>query len=223
MIVAEHIHKAYDNGSRRVRVLDDLNLTVPGGDFVAITGRSGAGKSTLLQVLGCLDVPTSGRYRLAGREVSRLTETELAEIRNRRLGFIFQASHFIEYLDLVDNVALHGFYSREHDESACRRRARELLTEVGLAHRLDHKPAELSGGERQRAAVARALFGDPDLILADEPTGNLDEKNSAVFANLMRDLNRDGITILMVTHDATMASVASRQLILREGQLISVQ
>ena len=219
MIVVEHLYKSYDQGTRHVEVLADLNLQVPEGDFVAITGSSGAGKSTLLQLLGCLDNPTSGRYRLAGREVSRLSEGELAQIRNKRIGFIFQTSHFIDYLDLVDNVALHGFYGGDYDEEACRRRARDLLTEVGLGHRLGHKPAELSGGERQRAAVARALFGEPDLILADEPTGNLDQKNGAVFADLMRTLNAAGITILMVTHDAHMAGVASRQLQLSDGQL----
>jgi len=219
MIVAEHLCKSYDLGHRRVEVLNDLSLRVPAGDFVAITGRSGAGKSTLLQLLGCLDIPSSGEYRLAGDAVSRLSEGELAEVRNKRIGFIFQTSHFIDYLDLVDNVALHGFYAGDYDEPDCRRHARELLTKVGLAHRLTHRPAELSGGERQRAAVARALFGNPDLILADEPTGNLDSKNGAVFASLMRDLNRDGITILMVTHDATMAGIATRQLDLRDGQL----
>lgn len=219
MIVAENLRKRYEQGTRCVEVLDDLSLNVPAGDFVAITGSSGAGKSTLLQLLGCLDNPTSGRYWLAGNEVSRLTEGELAQVRNKRIGFIFQTSHFIDYLDLVDNVALHGFYGGDYDEAACRERARESLTDVGLGHRLEHKPAELSGGERQRAAVARALFGGPDLILADEPTGNLDQANGAVFADLMRSLNADGITILMVTHDAAMAAIASRQLCLRDGRL----
>ncbi|MFQ5634940.1 MAG: ABC transporter ATP-binding protein [Gammaproteobacteria bacterium] len=219
MIVAEHLTKSYDQGHRHVEVLSDLSLRVPAGDFVAITGSSGVGKSTLLQLLGCLDNPSSGRYWLGGREVSRLTEGELARVRNTRIGFIFQTSHFIDYFDLVDNVALHGFYGGEYDETACRGRARELLTRVGLAHRLDHKPAELSGGERQRAAVARALFGSPDLILADEPTGNLDGKNGAVFAELMRTLNEDGITIVMVTHDSGMARIARRRLSLQDGQL----
>jgi len=219
MIVAEHLSKSYDQGHRHVEVLKDLSLRVPAGDFVAITGSSGAGKSTLLQLLGCLDNPSTGQYWLGGREVSGLTESELAQVRNKRIGFIFQTSHFIDYLDLVDNVALHGFYGGDYDEPACRRHARELLTRVGLSHRLTHKPAELSGGERQRAAVARALFGNPDLILADEPTGNLDRDNGSVFAELMRTLNRDGITIVMVTHDSGMAEIASRQLCLQEGQL----
>ncbi len=219
MIVADQLCKSYDLGHRRVEVLSNLNLHVPSGDFVAITGRSGAGKSTLLQLLGCLDNPSSGEYRLAGKAISRLSESELAHVRNKRIGFIFQTSHFIDYLDLVDNVALHGFYAGDYDESTCRKRARDLLTRVGLEHRLTHKPAELSGGERQRAAVARALFGNPDLILADEPTGNLDEKNGAVFADLMQELNDDGITILMVTHDAKMAEIASRRLDLRDGRL----
>ena len=219
MIVAERLTKSYDQGHRHIEVLNDLSLNVPAGDFVAITGSSGAGKSTLLQLLGCLDNPSSGHYWLAGREVSQLTEGELARVRNTSIGFIFQTSHFIDYLNLVDNVALHGFYGREYDEPACRHRARELLTDVGLGHRLTHKPAELSGGERQRAAVARALFSSPDLILADEPTGNLDHENGSVFADLMRALNADGITIVMVTHDSGMADIASRQLCLRDGQL----
>lgn len=217
MIVADQLSKSYDQGHRHVDVLQGLSLRVAAGEFVAISGRSGAGKSTLLQLLGCLDNPTSGRYWLAGDEVSELTEAELAKVRNQRIGFVFQTSHFIDYLDLVDNVALHGFYAADYDEPACRSRARNLLREVGLGHRLTHKPAELSGGERQRAALARALFGNPNLILADEPTGNLDAENAAVLARIMLDLNRNGITILLVTHDPEMAQIAGRQLRLEDG------
>jgi len=223
LIVAENLSKSYDQGHRHVAVLNDLNLRVAPGEFVAISGRSGAGKSTLLQLLGCLDNPTSGRYWLAGDEVSELTEGELAQVRNQQIGFVFQTSHFIDYLDLVDNVALHGFYAPGYDETACRARARELLCEVGLDHRLTHKPAELSGGERQRAALARALFGNPKLILADEPTGNLDGENAAVLAKIMLDLNRQGITILLVTHDTEMAQIAERQLCLDNGGIQPVR
>ena len=222
MIVAEHLNKTYHQGTRQVDVLDDLSINVAAGEFVAITGRSGAGKSTLLQVLGCLDVPTSGRYWLAGDEVSHLDETALAKVRNQRIGFIFQTSHFIDYLDLVDNVALHGFYAADYDEEQCRARARELLTDVGLGHRLHHLPAELSGGERQRAAVARALFGEPDLILADEPSGNLDRENAERLGEILTALHGQGITILLVTHDGDMARYASRQLRLEDGVLVEV-
>ena len=219
MIIADRINKAYEQGHRRVAVLRNLSLQVESGEFVAISGRSGAGKSTLLQLLGCLDNPSSGRYWLGGDEVSEMSEAELARIRNRKIGFVFQTSHFIDYLDLVDNVALHGFYAQEYDEPSCRARARALLDEVGLGHRLSHKPAELSGGERQRAALARALFGNPKLILADEPTGNLDSENAAILARIMLELNRKGITILLVTHDSDMARIAQRQLRLVDGGL----
>lgn len=222
MIIAERICKTYEQGTRRVEVLDGLSLNIARGEFAAITGRSGSGKSTLLQVLGCLDVPTSGRYWLAGDEVSQLDEGALARVRNQRIGFIFQTSHFIDYLDLVDNVALHGFYAAEYDEAGCRAHARDLLTDVGLGHRLHHLPAELSGGERQRAAVARALFGRPDLILADEPSGNLDRDNAERLGGILAELHQQGITILLVTHDGDMARFARRQLRLEDGVLVEV-
>lgn len=220
MIVAQDICKTYRQGTRSVEVLNGLSIEVARGEFAAITGRSGAGKSTLLQLLGCLDVPSSGRYWLAGDEVSRLDEAALARVRNQRIGFIFQTSHFIDYLDLVDNVALHGFYAADYDETQCRARARELLTDVGLGHRLHHLPAELSGGERQRAAVARALFGRPDLILADEPSGNLDRDNAARLGEILTGLHGSGITILLVTHDGEMARYARRRLHLEHGALV---
>lgn len=220
MISVTNLQKSYHQATRRVDVLADLNLEVAAGEFISITGESGAGKSTLLQVLGCLDIPSSGSYCLAGKEVAELTEVELAAVRNEHIGFIFQTSHFIDYLDLVDNVALHGFYAPDYDEDRCRHRATELLTEVGLGHRLHHLPAELSGGERQRAAVARALFGAPALILADEPTGNLDRDNSSRMAQLLMSLNRAGMTILLVTHDTRLADIAARRLHLAGGKLL---
>ncbi len=203
-------------------MLDQLSVTIAEGDFVAIMGQSGAGKSTLLQLLGCLDAPTSGDYWLNGRRVSQLPEAKLADVRNQCIGFVFQTSHFIDYLDLIDNVALPGFYSADIDHDECRQRAKALLHEVGLGHRLDHKPGELSGGERQRAAIARALFSSPQLILADEPTGNLDEENTQHLVELLTNLNKSGITIILVTHDADVARVAHRRYTLTGGRLAEV-
>lgn len=220
MIVADRLSKAYIQGTRRVAVFESLSARIDCGEFVAVMGPSGAGKSTLLQLLGCLDTPCSGRYLLNGREVSGLAEPELAQVRNTSIGFVFQTSFFIDYLDLVDNVALKGFYGVVYDEERCRERARELLTRVGLEHRFDHRPAELSGGERQRAALARALFNEPRLILADEPSGNLDEANAGRLQVILRQLNAAGITIVMVTHDRHMASTADRCLRLEGGALL---
>ena len=219
MIRAAGLRKAYRQAEREVRVLEGLDLEILHGEFVAIMGSSGAGKSTLLQLLGCLDTPDQGEYWLDEREVSRLGPDRLAEVRNRSIGFVFQSAHFVDYLDLVDNVALPAEYGPFAGSNEHRTRAAELLGRVGLGHRLDHRPAELSGGERQRAAVARAMFARPSLILADEPTGNLDEENTRQLVELLVDLNREGITILMVTHDSDVAAVADRGYRLRSGRL----
>lgn len=219
MIRAAGLRKSYRQAEREVRVLEGLDLEIQHGEFVAIMGSSGAGKSTLLQLLGCLDTPDCGEYWLDNREVSRLGPDRLAEVRNRSIGFVFQSAHFIDYLDLVDNVALPAEYGPSGGNDEFRARATELLQRVGLGHRLDHRPAELSGGERQRAAVARAMFARPQLILADEPTGNLDEENTRQLVELLLDLHRDGITILMVTHDPEVAAVADRSYRLCRGQL----
>ncbi|MGI9330788.1 MAG: ABC transporter ATP-binding protein [Gammaproteobacteria bacterium] len=219
MIRAAGLEKSYRQAARVVPVLADLDLNIETGEFVSIMGSSGAGKSTLLQLLGCLDAPDGGEYWLAGAEVSRLDADALAAVRNQRIGFVFQSAHFVDYLDLVDNVALAAEYGPSDDQSAHRQRARSLLERVGLGHRLDHLPAELSGGERQRAAVARALFAAPALLLADEPTGNLDEENTRQLVALLRDLNQEGLTILMVTHDAEVAGIAGRHYALRGGRL----
>jgi ABC-type lipoprotein export system ATPase subunit len=219
MIRAAGLQKSYRQAERKVRVLEGLDLEIRHGEFVAIMGSSGAGKSTLLQVLGCLDAPDSGEYWLDGREVSSLGADALAAMRNRSIGFIFQSAHFVDYLDLVDNVALPAEYGPPASVDTSRARAEELLGRVGLGHRLDHRPSELSGGERQRAAVARALFTQPQLILADEPTGNLDEENTRQLTALLMDLHREGITILLVTHDPEVAAVAGRCYQLRGGRL----
>lgn len=219
MIRAAGLKKSYRQAEREVRVLEGLDLEMLHGEFVAIMGSSGAGKSTLLQLLGCLDTPDTGEYWLDDREVSRLGADRLAEVRNRSIGFVFQSPHFVDYLDLVDNVALPAEYGPAAGAEQHRARAAELLERVGLGHRLDHHPSELSGGERQRAAVARAMFTRPHLMLADEPTGNLDEDNTRQLVELLKDLHRDGITILMVTHDPDVAAVADRAYRLRGGRL----
>jgi len=219
MIRAAGLEKSYRQAARVVPVLADLDLHIDTGEFVSIMGSSGAGKSTLLQLLGCLDTPDGGEYWLAGAEVSRLDADALAAVRNKRIGFVFQSAHFVDYLDLVDNVALAAEYGPSDDHEAHRQRARSLLERVGLGHRLEHLPAELSGGERQRAAVARALFADPALLLADEPTGNLDDENTRQLVGLLRDLNQEGLTILMVTHDLEVAGIAGRHFSLRGGRL----
>jgi len=219
MIRAAGLAKSYRQAARVVPVLENLDLEMAAGEFVAIMGSSGAGKSTLLQLLGCLDTPDGGEYWLADAEVSQLDSDALAMVRNRHIGFVFQSAHFVDYLDLVDNVALSAEYGDPAQPEAHRQRARELLQRVGLGHRLDHLPAELSGGERQRAAVARALFADPELLLADEPTGNLDDENTHALVGLLCELNRDGLTILMVTHDVEVARIAGRRYALRSGRL----
>ncbi|UCG74211.1 MAG: ABC transporter ATP-binding protein [Chromatiales bacterium] len=219
MIRTAGLQKAYRQAEREVRVLEGLDLEIRRGEFVAIMGSSGAGKSTLLQLLGCLDVPDAGEYWLDDREVSKLGPDNLAEVRNRSIGFVFQSAHFVDYLDLVDNVALPAEYGPSTDVDQHRARAIELLQRVGLGHRLDHRPSELSGGERQRAAVARAMFARPRLILADEPTGNLDEENTRQLVELFADLHEEGITILLVTHDSDVAAIADRCYRLRGGRL----
>jgi len=220
MIHIESLAKVYDQGEHPVTVFDKLSLQLKDGEFLALMGTSGAGKTTLLQLLGCLDTPSGGSYWLAGREVSKLGEDELAALRNQHIGFIFQTSFFIDYLDLLDNVALPGFYARttlQHGEA--RQRAAELLDTVGLSHRHSHRPTMLSGGERQRAAIARALFNKPSLLLADEPTGNLDADNTLRVMDILTGLNTSGISILMVTHDPLVAARAQRQAQLCNGEL----
>jgi putative ABC transport system ATP-binding protein len=217
MIRARSISKTYWQSGRPVPVLNDLSLSVAEGEFVALMGSSGAGKTTLMQLLGCLDKPSSGRYWLDGTEVSCLAEEGLASIRNRKIGFVFQTSHFVDYLDLVDNVSLPGFYAPGNLASEDRKRSVSLLEQMGLKHRTGHIPAALSGVERQRAAIARALFNKPKVILADEPTGNLDSENTERVMKLFSDLYRSGITIVLVTHDRAVADYANRTIELLDG------
>jgi putative ABC transport system ATP-binding protein len=219
MLSIRGLRKTYAQVAQPVAVFSDLSLDIQSGDMVALMGSSGEGKTTLLQILGCLDRPDGGEYWLAGRELSRLPEEELAAVRNRQIGFVFQSSYFVDYLNLVENVALPGLYGEGVAGRAGERRAGQLLDEVGLGHRKRHVPAELSGGERQRAAIARALFNRPDLLLADEPTGNLDAENTRQVMSRLAALNEDGLTVLLVTHDESVASYARRVLELAGGEL----
>lgn len=216
MIVMEEIHKIYLMGEVKVPALRGVSLEVKAGEFVAIMGPSGSGKSTLMNIIGCLDVPTSGRYWLEGVEVSGLNDNQLAEIRNRKIGFVFQTFNLIPRENVIHNVELPMIYS-DVPERERAERAREVLEAVGLAHRAKHRPAELSGGERQRVAIARALVNNPSIILADEPTGNLDSRTGREIMGIFRRLNENGITIVLVTHEREIASYAHRIIHLRDG------
>jgi putative ABC transport system ATP-binding protein len=218
VIELENVTKVYRTGSLSVAALRGVSLSIDEGEYVAIIGPSGSGKSTLMHILGCLDIPTSGGYLLAGQDVSRMSETALAEVRNRRIGFVFQQFNLLPSMTAWQNVELPLSYAgvprRERKE-----RALEALARVGLAGRVHHRPGELSGGQQQRVAVARALVTEPDLILADEPTGNLDSVSAADVLGLMGDLYAAGRTLVLITHDVEVASAANRVVGIRDGLL----
>jgi putative ABC transport system ATP-binding protein len=218
VIQTRSLVKSYQLPGQQVPVLKKVSLDVADGEFVAIMGPSGTGKSTLLNLLGCLDIADAGSFILDQETISKMDDRALADIRNRKLGFVFQSTSFIDYLDLPDNVAMPGFYSGM-SRADCRQRAIDLLEQVGLGHRLSHLPGQLSGGESQRVAIARALFNRPRLLLADEPTGNLDSHNSSEIVNMLRDLNAEGLTIVLITHDEAIANTADRIFIMEDGRL----
>ena len=218
MIQARSIDKSYRLPGQEIPVLKNISLDVADGEFVAIMGPSGTGKSTLLNFLGCLDSADSGTYVLDKETISEMDDSTLANVRNRKLGFVFQSTSFVDYLDLPDNVAMPGFYCGM-SRAESRQRAKVLLKQVGLGHRLTHLPGQLSGGESQRVAIARALFNRPRLLLADEPTGNLDSRNSAEIVNLLRQLNTEGLTIVLITHDVEVAKAADRIYLMQDGVL----
>jgi putative ABC transport system ATP-binding protein len=220
LVVATDLTKVYFLGDTELRALDGVSLTVDVGEFVAIMGASGSGKSTLMNMLGCLDRPTSGTYVLDGQEVSRLSRGQLAEMRNRTIGFVFQSFNLLARTSAVENVELPLVYAglprRERRE-----RARVALEHVGLGERLDHRPSQLSGGQQQRVAIARAIVNEPKLVFADEPTGNLDTKTSIDVMALFQTLWRAGLTIVFVTHESDVARYASRMVIVRDGKIVS--
>ncbi len=219
IIEAEGLTKMYRMGRTEVHALRGVDLRVRAGEFVALMGPSGSGKSTLMHLLGCLDKPTAGTYCLEGRDVSALSDDERARLRGHRIGFVFQTFNLLPRLDALGNVALPLLY--QGNTPGVEQRAAEALTRVGLADRLRHRPAELSGGERQRVAIARALVTDPALILADEPTGNLDSQTGADILSLLAALHADGRTVLVVTHDADVAAYARRVLHMLDGRLVT--
>ncbi len=217
LIHLESITKVYGIGDGSVAALRDFSLTVETGESLAVMGPSGSGKSTLMNILGCLDTPTSGRYWFAGQDVSRLNETELAHVRNRRIGFVFQQFQLLPKLSAWRNVELPLLYRNVRDRRSL---ALHALEQVGLANRVDHRPSQLSGGQQQRVAIARALVTDPDLILADEPTGNLDSASSREVLAVLHELNEQGRTIIIITHDPEVAPVAKRTVHMRDGRLV---
>jgi putative ABC transport system ATP-binding protein len=212
------VRKVYRTGSVEVAALRGVTTSIGEGEYVAIMGPSGSGKSTLMHILGCLDVPTSGRYRLAGEDVSRMTEERLAQIRNRRIGFVFQQFNLLAALSALRNVELPLTYA-SGSRSERRSRALAALADVGLADRVDHRPTELSGGQQQRVAVARALVTNPSMILADEPTGNLDSAATADVLGLFARLHAEGRTIVLITHEVEVAAAADRMLRIRDGEI----
>jgi len=211
------LHKYYFLGDVTVKALNGVSLEIPKGDFVAIMGSSGSGKSTLLNLLGALDRPTKGQYILGGQDVSQLDDDQLSAIRNQMIGFIFQSYNLIAQYTVLENIEVPLHYGNRAMNAADRKRCLELAEMVGLGDRLDHRPFQLSGGQQQRVAIARALANDPEIILADEPTGNLDSTTEAEIMEMLKKLNAEGRTIIMVTHENDVARLARRQIFMKDG------
>ena len=220
LIELRNLSKVYDLGEVKVHALRNVSLDIREGEFVALIGPSGSGKSTLMNTLGCLDRPTSGSYRLAGDQVAGLGPDELAKLRNRRIGFIFQNFNLLSRTTALENVEAPLLYNADCPRRERGKRATALLTRVGLADRLDHRPSQLSGGQQQRVAIARALVNQPSILLCDEPTGNLDTRTSREIMAFFRELNRDGLTVILVTHDLAVSRQADRSLVLIDGEVV---
>jgi putative ABC transport system ATP-binding protein len=219
LIRLDHLCKHHRLGRQTVRALSDVSLAIQRGEFAAVTGPSGSGKSTLLSILGCLDCPTSGRYLLDSQNVLQLSRSQLSDLRNRRIGFVFQSFNLLPASTALENVKLPLFYRREQLQNP-EARAKMVLDQVGLHSRINHLPVQLSGGEQQRVAIARAIANCPDLLLADEPTGALDTTARDAILTLLADLHSTGLTVLLVTHDAEVAGHAQRAIRLRDGMIV---
>ncbi|MDE6015009.1 MAG: ABC transporter ATP-binding protein [Acetatifactor sp.] len=218
LVEIRDICKVYNPGENEVRALDHVSVTIDEGEFVAIIGQSGSGKSTLMNMLGCLDMPTSGTYRLHGQDVADLSDDELSDIRNREIGFIFQGFNLIPNLTARENVELPLIY-RGVSKGKRRQLAEQALEKVGLSHRMEHKPSEMSGGQQQRVAIARAIAQAPPVILADEPTGNLDSHSTGEIMGILRELYEEGRTVILITHDNEIAARAKRVIKIRDGKI----
>lgn len=219
IITVDNINKTYKNGSLELQVLKNISFKIDKGEFLAIMGSSGSGKSTMMNILGCLDNQYEGRYILDGIDISKSTENELSEIRNKKIGFIFQSFNLLPRLTALENVELPLVYSSIPKEER-HKRANELLEMVGLKERIHHRPNELSGGQRQRVAIARALANNPSIILADEPTGNLDSKSEEEIIEILQKLNKMGKTIVIVTHEPSIGEIAERKIVFKDGEII---
>ena len=219
IITVDNVNKTYKNGSLELQVLKNISFKVDKGEFLAIMGSSGSGKSTMMNILGCLDNQYEGKYILDGIDISKSTENELSEIRNKKIGFIFQSFNLLPRLTALENVELPLIYSSVPKEER-HKRANELLEMVGLKDRTHHRPNELSGGQRQRVAIARALVNNPSIILADEPTGNLDSKSEAEIIEILQKLNKMGKTIVIVTHEPNIGEIAERKIVFKDGEII---
>ena len=219
LIKLENIYKTYQMGEHQLHALDNVNLSIDYGESIAILGPSGSGKSTLMNILGCLDSPSSGLYFLDGHDVSNLTRNELAQVRNRKVGFIFQSFNLLDYCSALENVALPLVY-RGISRADRLQQAKQVLVDVGLEDRMSHKPGQLSGGQKQRVAIARALVTDPEVILADEPTGNLDSQSGEEVMDIFSRLSGEGKTILVVTHDQSLARRMGRVIEIKDGKVI---
>ncbi|MDN5331511.1 MAG: putative transport system ATP-binding protein [Tepidanaerobacteraceae bacterium] len=219
LIELKDIYKSYGKGKNELQILKGINLKIDEGEYVSIVGPSGSGKTTLMNIIGMIDVPTSGEYIFEGKPVSKLSEGELARIRNRKIGFVFQSFNLIPEMNALENVELPLIYAGVRP-SERKRRSQELLSLMGLSDRLNHRPSELSGGQQQRVAIARALATDPPIILADEPTGNLDSKAGSEVIKILESLNGEGKTVILITHDREIASRARRRIEIRDGVII---
>ena len=220
VLEAKNVYKTYILGPVEIRAVCDASLRINKGDFVAITGKSGSGKSTLMHMLGLLDTPSSGEIILNGKNTKGMTEVELAQARNKEIGFVFQSFNLLQRTTVLENVMLPLIYShipnKKHEAMA-----RKVIEQVGLSHRLTNKSNELSGGEKQRVAIARALVNNPSLIFADEPTGNLDSKTGDEIQKMLTDLNNQGVTVILVTHDKDLAKIAKREIVLKDGAIVN--